>query len=400
MLELHKLMDKVDSMSQEAARRRDQYRELAKEARERLRTTAVDEALQAKIKQALEADSTWRGAKPLEDTLDRRHQPDVASEPYSLIGVDGSQIYPDTHGPALYYLINTGAIVLREGSGEAPLTNTEPQLLFGEGDLYDKQYHLIQAELVNMQREMAEMRTLAELAAGERAYLGGDVDHLVLAMKDGQLMLWIGERDPGDTDKLLGQYIDYLDEIRRVAAIPVGFVGRPRSANVVRLLWVAGLDQENITKETVRGSKYRALTDRALFAPLLAPNQRSAIFSNTAVVNREQFARRNQRICFFYMNVARYPGAEAAQIVRVDIPQWVAEQTDLVDRMQMAIYNDCAATLFPYVLIRADELAVVSQQEKRDFEQMVTAAILKTTGSLPESSAKATQKELSRGYDR
>ena len=400
MLELHKLLDDVDAMSQEAARRRDQYKELAKEARERLQMTEVNEALRAKIKQALVVDSTWRGAEPLEDTLDRRHRPELPSEPYSLIGVDGSQIYPDTHGPALYYLINTGSIVLREGSGEAPLTKTEPQLLFEEGDLYDREYNLVQAELVNMQREMAEMRTLAELAAAERAYLGGDMDHLVLAMKDGQLMLWIGEREPGDTDKLLGQYIDYLDELQRAAAISVGFVGRPRSANVVRLLWVAGLDLENITKETVRSSRYRALTDRALFTPLLAPNQRSAIFLNTAVVNREQFARRNQRICFFYMNVARYPGADAARIVRVDIPQWVAERADLVDRLQMAIYNDCVGTDFPYVLIRADELAVVSQQEKRDFEQMLTAAILKTTGTLPESSSKATQKEFSRGYDR
>ena len=133
---------------------------------------------------------------------------------------------------------------------------------------------------------------------------------------------------------------------------------------------------------------------------MLAPNQRSAIFSNTAKVNRQQFAERGQRVCFFYTNVARQSGADAARIVRVDIPEWAALQPALVDQVQMAIYEDCAGTGFPYVLIRADELAVVSQQEKRDFEHVLAVAIAQTTGSLPEASPKAAQKELSRGYKR
>ncbi len=392
MLELYKLMDSVDSMSEAASLRRQKYIELAEDARNRLETIPVDEVLQQKIDQALEADKTWRGAEPLEDVLDKRHRPEVTVEQASLIGVDGSQIYPDTHGPALYYLINIGSMIMRQGSGEAPITNTSPELFYDDGNLYDQDFNLVGTEEISLRREMAEMRALADLSVAERKAQGGDLDHLVVAMKDGPLMLWVGERESSESAKTLQTYIDHLDAIKHTNAVPVGLTDRPRSANVMRLLWVAGLSLENIDRETVRNSKYLALTDRNLFSRLLGPNQRSAIFKNTARANREQFAQREQRVCFFYLNVAQLSGADAAQIVRVDIPEWAASQPDLVDQVQMAIYADCAGTRFPYVLVRADELARVSYQEKRNFDSMISVEEARLTGEMPESSQKATQK--------
>jgi len=397
MLELYKLMDSVDSMSEAASDRRKKYQELADDARTQLANTPVDEVLQQKIAQALEVDKTWRGAEPLEDVLDKCHRPEITLEQASLIGVDGSQIYPDTHGPALYYLINIGSMILRQGSGEAPITNTSPELFYDEGNLYDQSYNLVGIEEISTRRELAEMQALAELSVFERKAQGGDLDHLVVAMKDGPLMLWLGERESGETSKTLQTYIDHLDTVKHSNGIPVGLTDRPRSANVMRLLWVAGLALENIDRETVRNSKYLALTDRTLFASLLGPNQRSAIFKNTSKVNREQFAQRDQRVCFFYLNVSQHIGVDAAQIVRVDIPEWAAIQPDLVDQVQMAIYNDCAGTLFPYVLVRADELARVSFQEKRNFDSMISVEEAKLTGEMPGSSQKANQKDLNRG---
>jgi hypothetical protein len=392
MLELYKLMDSVDSMSEEALRRRQKYQDLADDARRQLATVPVDEALQQKIQKAQDADKTWRGADPLEGVLDRRHRPNLVLEKASLIGVDGSQIYPDTHGPALYYLINIGSMILRQGSDEVPITHTSPELFYAEENLYDRDFNLVGAEEISLQREMAEMRTLAELSVAERKAQGGDVEHLVVAMKDGPLMLWMGERESSESAQTLQTYIDHLDTIRQTHGVPVGLTDRPRSANVVRMLWVAGLDLESITREQVRNSKYLALTDRTLFATLLEPNQRSAIFKNTARVNREEFEQRQQRVCFFYLNVARHSGVSAAQIVRVDIPEWAAIQADLVDQVQMAIYADCAATLFPYVLVRADELARVSYQEKRNFDSMVSIEEARLTGEMSASSQKATNK--------
>ncbi len=399
MLELRKLLDKVDQMSQDVADRQQLYGDLAQEARAVLADTRVDEELHAKITAAITAESTWRGARPLEGALDRRINPQARAANFSLIGVDGSQIYPDRHGPVLYYLLNIGSIVMRVGSGQAPVTDTRPELYYSEADLYDQNLNLVNNEWVNGRRELAEMRALADLAQAERLYYAGDLEPMILAMKDGQLTMWMGERaQSAEKKQQLVRYIACLHDIQQVGAVPIGFVGRPRSANVVRLLWVARLPQSEITRERVNSSKYRALTDRALFSALLGPNQRSALFASTGRVNREDFAQAGQRICFFYLNIARSNDPAAARIVRVDLPEWATQSPALIDKIQNAIYDDCEGTHFPYVLVRADELAVVSQQEKRNLDSMLAVSISQITGHMPLDSAKAMAKSQSRHY--
>lgn len=408
MLELRKLLDPVEQMGEEIVQRRQLYTTLAENAQLQLERTQAGADLQAKIETVLRLDYTWRGAEPVEDTLDRRHRPTTPPECATLIAVDGSQIYPDRHGSLLYYLLNTGAIIFRQGSGAAPQVETAPSLYFSDADLYDARGNLIKAERVNARRELAEMERLAALAVAERAQAGGDLAPLLLAIKDGQLIMWLGERDlfetAGEEDAGitadLNRYITCLHTLQRVQAAPVGFVSTPRSANVIRLLWISSLDTAKMTRDLIQQSPYRALSDRALFARTLGPNQRSALFAATARVNRERFRPQGQRICFFYLNVAQRAGPDWAEIARVDLPEWAAQQPDLVDRVQNALYNDCLGMRFPYVLARADELAVVSQQEKRELEQMLNVQLARRTGDLPAPSPKAQQKELSRGYSR
>jgi hypothetical protein len=397
MLELRKLVDKLEVMGQEVARRENRYADLAGEARDVLASTQVDGELRAKIEQALAVDSSWRGAEPLEDVLDVAHRPLMAPEHATLVAVDGSQIYPDRHGSALYYLINIGSIQLRQGSGQAPITDTLPELCFTEDEIYENGQDLISTDRVNARRDLAEMKALARLTWEEK---GQEPERLVVAIKDGQLILWMSEREASSADlKLESDYLEELQAIQHAGGVPVGYVARPRSANVVRLLWVAGLRSEAITKETVREHKYRALTDRTLFTGRLGSNQRSALFVNTSKANRGTFAPAGQAICFFYLNVAR-PDERLSQIARIDVPQWVAEQPDLLDRAQNAVYADCGGMGFPYVLSRADELAVVSQMEKRDLDALLAVAVAQATGDMPEVSVKAQQKERTRGYVR
>ncbi len=395
MLELRKLVDKLEAVGQEVAQRENRYADLAGEAREVLASSPVDDQLRAKIDLALAVDSSWRGAEPLDDVLDVAHSPLLPPQDATLIAVDGSQIYPDRHGAALYYLINIGAIRLRQGSGRAPVVDTQPELFFREEDLYNDEQDLVSTDRVNALRDVAEMRALARLTWEE---CSRSEDRLVLAIKDGQLIMWMSEREASSADaRLEDAYIAELQAIQRAGGVPVGYVARPRSANVVRLLWVAGLAAEAIAKETVRKHKYRALTDRTLFAGKLGPNQRSALFVNTSQANRNTFAPAGQAVCFFYLNVAP-PGARLPQIARVDVPRWAAEDAALLDRLQQAIYADCAGLEFPYVLSRADELAVVSQMEKRDLDALLSVVVARATGDMPESSVKALQKERTRGY--
>ncbi|NOX62710.1 MAG: DNA double-strand break repair nuclease NurA [Chloroflexi bacterium] len=398
MLELRKLLAHVEAMSREMAARQRDFASRITEAREKLAALAqVDEVMQAKIEQALSVDPTWRGAQPVSARLDERHQPDGDATPATLIAVDGSQIYPDRHGLALYYLINIGSIILRQGTGEAPQTDTQPTLYFLEEDIYNDGGDLVTAGDVNARREQAELKMLAELAREERGYWGGDLDRLIVAMTDGPLLIWMGETDMKDpaAKAHIQTYIAQLQAIQQSAAIPIGYVDRPRSANVLRLLHVIQLDPTEISKERVRQTCYQGMTDRLLFQDL-KPNQRSAIFAATTRINREFFRAAGQEIHFFYLNVAQKKGEEHARIVRVDAPAWVTGQPSLLDRVQQAIYEDCRGTEHPYVLARAHELAVVTYAERRDFEQTLAAALIRQDLT-PEPSRKAWLKWLMSG---
>jgi len=390
MLELPRLVDQVDAMGEEIARRRADYARLIAHARDALqRFDQVDDALMAKIERAKSLDPSWRGARPLGDRLNARAIPSHQPEHASLIAVDGSQIYPDRHGPALYFLINTGVIILRQGTGEAPIVATRPRLFYREEDLYNDDLELLNPQDINDRRELEEMRELARWAAGERQHWGGDLDRLILAMTDGPLLTW-ARKEQNEEAKArerarIEAYLRALADIQATGAIPVGYVARPRSANVLRLLHVAQLPDAEITQANVRASRYQALTDTALFADL-RPNERSALFSSTAQANEVDFRGAGQEIAFFYLNVSRHE--DAPRIARVDIPVWATREEGLVDRVHRAIYQDAEGSGYPYVLIRAHELALVTHQERKELESMLNIEVMRRTAEPLQASIK------------
>ena len=103
-------------------RRADELAGRASQARELLAAQPeVSDELKRKIEAARRIDEWRRGCIPLGERLDERCRPLVQPKMFTLIAADGSQIYPDRHGIASYYLLNTGAIVLRRGPGKRPL---------------------------------------------------------------------------------------------------------------------------------------------------------------------------------------------------------------------------------------------------------------------------------------
>ena len=393
MLELRKLMDEVETMSRDMAGRQQELGARAAEARQKLAEFAiVDDALLDKIDRAAKEDLSWRGALPISARLDERHQPEAPPVDASLIGVDGSQIYPDRHGLAIYYLINTGAIVLRQGSGEAPLTSTRPSVFYRHEDIYDDGKELVDNRVVNAARETAEVKEMVREAREERSFWGGDLDRLVVALSDGPLLIWLGEKEmDAEVRQRIRDYIDDLRALETSGVAPIGYVDRSHLASVLRMLDVAQLELREIKKERLRNHRYQGLTDRLLF-DFLAPNERSAIFSSTAKVNRDDLNTAGQEIHFFYLNVARKPGSDEARIVRIDAPNWLTARPDWLDQVQQAVYRDCEGTEYPYVLARAHELALVSFGERQDFEHMLSIAMMRN-GMLPESSQKAFLKQ-------
>jgi hypothetical protein len=393
-LELNKLTNQVEAMGQTLARRQEEHGKEADQARVLLsENPLVTDELRAKIERASQSDEWRRGASPHGDSLNERHRPLIEHQPATLIAADGSQVYPDRHGIALYYLLNTGTIVLRQGSGQAPTVITRPEVFFDDADLHDEGGRLHDPEYINGQRDRREIEALADLAESEREALGGDLSRTIVTLTDGPLLLWtpraLNEREVA---REIHHFTRQLDRLRHARAVPIGYIDRPSSAYILRILELIGLPIEKINRESLRAGAYRYLTDRLLYTDL-APNERTGLFVPASEVS-EHYARAGHRIVFFYMNVAR-PGDKRPIIARVEVPEWAAAEPELLDRAQQAVYTDCKLTGFPYILARAHELAVVGTAERADLESMVTQFMLRN-GLYPEISAKAWEKTLTR----
>jgi hypothetical protein len=81
-------------------------------------------------------------------------------------------------------------------------------------------------------------------------------------------------------------------------------------------------------------------------------------------------------------------------VVRIEIPVWVGEDPGLVNRVHAGILRDCQTTGgYPYTLVRSHELAVIHQQERMAFDEMLQQTLL-GHGLRPTQSQKALTKQF------
>lgn len=298
-----------------------------------------------------------------------------------IIGIDGSQIAPDRHAIALYYVIQVGALIYRY-NGQAPIPAQEPELHFAAAELYDE-YGLLISRQLGIRRAIAEMRyavTLAETLSAEGPPLP------VLALMDGPL-LWPYERRKEEDEQALSTYLTTLSRLRELGTMPVGFTERPAGRGLIELLWQSRLDEQG--KPRVKGEQPPQVVDDALLMQhVLAPGERSVWLRRVSAMN-ERHAHAGHEIWFCYLNLGE---AGAPVIARIETPRWAAERerwtttlhTVLVHQAQLLHGN-------PYVLARAHELALVTHQDKTALESLLHRRLL-ARGIPARHSEKARQK--------
>jgi hypothetical protein len=93
-------------------------------------------------------------------------------------------------------------------------------------------------------------------------------------------------------------------------------------------------------------------------------------------------------IHFFYLRVGR-------ELARVEVPRWVAEEPDLLNRVHSLVYDQCVRGQgYPVALARAHEQAVVRTADRRTFQRVVAGSLMRA--ELPAtSSRKSESKERS-----
>jgi hypothetical protein len=390
-LNLAALTHEVEAMSETLVQVDQARRSLLQVARERLTTyaAALDE-LKAKVRLTRDKNLHWRGAYPAGDEPLDAHYPRPEMPPrVNIVANDGSQVPIDRHAAALYYALNVGYIIYEYGTDQPPTVHTEPSLHYREKEIFDGD-RLISNAVVNARRTVRELETLANLAT---AYAQFEPPAVVLS--DGPLM-WM---QPGDTPKErrdnLAPYLASFDRLQTSGVAVGGYVDRPRSAGVLSLLHLASLNE--VTKERLAQNDLAGLTDARLFAKLLRPGERSAVFILNSPANRI-YADKGHEICHFYVNVSDNPTRPL--VAKVDLPIWINKDPIRRDLLHAAVWQQCQIVGgYPYVLARAHELALISTDERRDLEEMVVGA-LRRRGLDPRPSEKAWQKGLTGGARR
>lgn len=392
-LELHKVASQVKTMGQALTEQSLQRRQIVDEAHSLLHQFATDHSpLFARIERAESVFKKqrfdWVGAAPTGEALTQAFPLPAGPNQVTVIAGDGSQILPDRHAITLYYLINVGSLIYRHGSNEKPIAyNPEPLLCYRPEDILDEQGRLISSSEINVKRDLAEMGVLVELAG--RAAPAGEP---LVALVDGQLTLRVIDLPFHQQEERQNEYIALLDHLRDAGAALAGYIDRPRSTFILSLLHLAGLELEAITEENLRQNRFRSLTDLDLF-DFLGPGQRSAIFT-TKAKGLEKYTYAGHSIHFFYLNAG--PNPDSPQLARVEIPAWVATDPIALDTLHAAIIRQAALTGgFPYVLARADELAVISPEEREAVEMML-AVEMRRHGLTPSLSSKQSNKNAFR----
>jgi hypothetical protein len=257
-----------------------------------------------------------------------------------------------------YCLVNVGAIEMKPGSGDSPKTKIESKLYSGEDILS------LPEEVVSLMRDVREREILAELAES--------VSGPVITITDGSLELWTKGVEPERKKEFTAKYLNALNRLQHIEAITAGYTDRPRNALLTRLLEIA--PEAIQPKDAGDHRPLKGLLDTELLAGVIKPGARSAVFgllTRGSLAYRDKFA-----LHFFYLNVS---GRERKPVMaKVDIPAWVAVNPDMVNALHAALVSQSriiSAASYPYVLARADEIAVVGLKDKQKVAEMVTQAL-------------------------
>ena len=369
-----------------APARQKQQRERLEKARGLLARHAVDlQYLQDKVSQAAARDKSLRCAIPLSEPINLVKNAALPAVFPLLLAADGSQINPNRHDAVEFGLINIGVIRLQPVQALTPVEITSCELFLYQSPENDS--GPLTEELVALKRDFKERSELARLAAAEPG--------VVLTLTDGPLELFREPKGDPRFDRLFEDYLDVMEVLASMNTVTAGYVDKPGADLVVRLLELTLYPDEELQKAG-KERQLGGVRDIDLFRDTLQPAERSAIFAIQSS-SAEKFSQRlngHMALHFFYLNVGR---VGRPWLVRVELPAWVSQQTELVDLLQATLLQQCrqmGIKAYPYALHRAHEVALVSFQDKQQLQVMIEAEMLRAGLEVGDKSYKQSHKDL------
>jgi hypothetical protein len=327
-------------------------------------------------------DRMVRCAGPTIEPINQQYGPPELASCLNLVATDGSCLPPEPHIGYEFGVLNTAVVkwTLTEKLELPPEIQVETTL-FVEDALSDGDFDLPDASSLELIRDIAERRLLAENAI----YNDGTP---CAAIVDGPLELY-GSRPTLDGlyQSGLRQVQDAYQTMAKSQILCCGYVDSPRSNLLVRMLEIAYLPEEELP--SVRHiTPFRGVKDVDLLNSILQPGHRTAVFS---LLSRSK-ARFSGvlEIHFFYLNVG---DAAHPHFTRIEIPAWLANDNNRLNMLHATILANARLipnAWYPLILIRADESARLDPRTR----DLIQSLIISRRGSASAPSPKGQSKRL------
>ncbi len=390
-LQFEKLEAQIAQLGVTLAERSHSAAEEMRAAANLLRQLDDLDAIWEQIKLARQNDAGFRGAAPFDEPINQPFPLPEVPPHATLFAADGSQIYPDMHAPAPYWLTNIGVFIYHHGTDELPEMVSEPQLYFRDEEVRTADGQLLPANVINARRTVYEMQFLAQTVTQRQASAAP-----LIALCDGPLLHMPFGKEIPDAALLEADYHEAMDFLLDAGAALVGYIDRPTSRFVLYTLYLMTLPPEEITAANLSMLRLEGMSDADLYKPLLPHGARSGMMVQQSPLNKDYKDRFSpaHEVIFFYLNTAA--AGQAPYLARVEIPQWVARDKAMVDAVHALVYNQCQITdRYPYALTRADEIAVVQPADKRALDERIAIELLRHSQPV-ESSQKLSTKWMAR----
>ena len=380
MLDLTKLAQQMQGISQH-------LRQEATATRQRLElaTRLLEDAYHHQdTLQSLQA--TWgdrlifTAAEPVEP-LNLQVAIPEAPKAHTVIATDGSQIAPSHHEIAYCYLINVGRIVLHYGQNRAPLLDSLPEVFYQPEDLYvSRQWGIRTEEWMGYRRTVSEAVVLAELSQS----FTSPPSSPPLALTDGSLIYWFLDQLPAEArDRILLPILEAWEQLRQCRTPLVGYISASRSGEAINFLRLQACPYDvpdcpkycGALSDRLPCQVLEPLKDPALWGMRLEPGQRSPLWRSSAnILNLYN----HHRVYFCYVHVG-------TEIARVEMPEWVAEDSELLNSaLCLTVAQVQKGFGYPVALAEAHNQAVVRGGDRTRFfaflEQEMIRAGLQNVG--------------------
>ncbi len=333
-----------------------------------------------------------------EGLLDGIAPPDVPAD-WTAVSVDGSHIDVDRHLPLRCHLINLGGCAITYGRGPGCELFSEPALAVDDEDLYLRSPNGASGETLIAGPLLGALRTVREVERLADSVESLPTDRPVLALLDGTLAFWDLQRGQYPryvADFLIGDRLSCaLARLREASQSgrPVAvaaYTSRPRTteaAGAVRLMLCAQGDGDCNRLCTARRSDLPScdgaagFDDREMFELVLEPGHRSPLYRSSHLAARFALglAAGQEWSHFYYLN-------GGAEIARVEVPDWLAQDPELLAVSHAMLVKQCQLGLgYPVAISEAHEQAVITGHDREEFRRM-TLMLLEQRGlPTPES---------------